>query len=296
MADYSSVRNTAKNGQLIRAEVREMALAIAIAEGFRHDEEFAREHYPDDLRRQKQCTLLAVLTLVKADPEPDEEENLCRLWIWAKETLKCFFKHEEDSLLEDDSVMNICCTKFYDTKRLRIYAKRMEYGRYRQIRLDKATMQYFWTKLPLALWYEMAKCKDENVLDFARFEAMLRPKSIEENMRAVSAYISDICGIPNDYDPENGRTRLHFSSENSSKLKETCIEEALRIKQKLYDGAYIDLTEEEKKDIDTEGYDYGKKSREKYREANLARKAGKNQAADRQGQRVGREDSSRIPQ
>ena len=38
----------------------------------------------------------------------------------------------------------------------------------------------------------------------------------------------------------------------------------------------FELTEEEMKDIDTKGYDYGKKSREEYRRINLARKASKN--------------------
>ena len=141
-------------------------------------------------------------------------------------------------------------------------------------------MQYFWTKLPLTLWYCYAEDEPSAALDFWNFDAMLRPLSLKDNMREISRYISDVCGIPNTYDYENNPSRLYFSSENFAKLKETCKEEALRIKQKLYNGAYIELTEEEMKDIDTKGFDYGKKSREEYRRINASRKAGKNQAAN----------------
>ena len=276
MTTYTSVKNTAKNGQLLRSEIREIVLAMAIVQGFYHDQKLAQQYYPEDIHRQKQFTFM----VTNESPYPLGDENLDKLSRWLIDTMKCFFKHEDIAYYQEPFKADSVFTRFYDTKKFRIYAKRMEYGKRKLIRLDKATMQYFWTKLPLALWYCYAEDEANGALDFWNFDATLRPLSLEDNMREISRYISDVCGIPNTYDYENNPSRLYFSSENFAKLKETCKEEALRIKQKLYNGAYIELTEEEMKDIDTKGFDYGKKNREEYRRINLTRKASKNQAAN----------------
>ena len=276
MTTYTSVKNTAKNGQLLRSEIREIVLAMAIVQGFYHDQKLAQQYYPEDLHRQKQFTFL----VTNEAPYSLGDANLDKLSRWLIDTMKHFFKYEDIAYCMEPFKDNTIFTRFYDTKKFRIYAKRMEYGKRKYFRLNKTTMQYFWTKLPLALWYCYAEDEPNAALDFWNFDAMLRPLELEDNMREISRYISEVCGIPNTYDYERSETRLYFSSENFAKLKETCKEEALRIKQKLYDGAYIELTEEELKDIDTKGYDYGKESRESYRRINSARKASKNQAAN----------------
>lgn len=276
MTTYTSVKNTAKNGQLLRSEIREIVLAMAIYHGFYHDKKLAMQYYPEDLHRQKQFTFM----VTNEAPYLLEDKNLDKLSKWLIDTMKYFFKYEDIICYEEPFGEDSMFTQFYDTKKFRIYAKRMEYGKRKYTRLDKATMQYFWTKLPLALWYCYAEDEVNNALDFWNFDAMLRPLELEDNMREISRYISEVCGIPNTYDYKKSETRLYFSSEDFAKLKQTCKEEALRIKQKLYNGAYIELTEEEMKDIDTKGYDYGKKSREEYRRINLARKTGKNQTAN----------------
>lgn len=276
MTTYTSVKNTAKNGQLLRSEIREIVLAMAIYHGLYHDKDTAERYYPEDIHRQKQFTFMVTCEA----PHPLGHKNLDKLPKWLIDTMKYFFKHEDIVYYGEPFEEDATLTQFYDTKKFRIYAKRMEYGKRKLVRLDKATMQYFWTKLPLALWYCYGEDKANNALDFWNFDIMLRPLSLEDNMREISRYISEICGIPNTYDYEKSTTRLYFSSKDFAKLKETCKEEALRIKQKLYNGAYIELTEEEMKDIDTKGYDYGKKNREEYRRINLTRKASKNQAAN----------------
>lgn len=276
MTTYTYVKNTAKNGQLLRSEIREIVLAMAMVHGFYHDKKLAMQYYPEDIHRQKQFTVLTTCEV----PYSLNNKNLDKLSKWLIDTMKCFFKYENTVCYQEPYKEISLFTRFYDTKKFRIYAKRMEYGKRKLIRLNKATMQYFWTKLPLALWYCYAEDEVNNALDFWNFDTMLRPLELEDNMREISRYISKICGIPNTYDYEKSETRLYFSSENFAKLKETCKEETLRIKQKLYNGAYIELTEEEMQDIDTKGYDYGKKSREEYRRINLARKASKNQAAN----------------
>ena len=271
---YESVKNTAKDGRLIRAEVREMVLALALVHGFGKNKDKAAKMYPDNELRQKQYTEL----VVGYEPYAKFCRNIDNSIYWVADALKYYFKYYDSVIEREPYNKNLGITIFYDTKKFRIYYDRIRYGRDNKIRLNKLTMQYFWTKVPLVLWLPYIGTNITQDLDFWCFECVLDSYSIEENMRAISAYISDVCGIPNDYNPDRCPHKLYIKEADGEKLLRTAVLEALRLKQKLYDGGYIELSDFEKYDLRRKDYDYGKKDRNQIRELVSERKNKKNKS------------------
>lgn len=262
---YSSVKNTAKNGKLIRAELRELVLAEAFRYGFEQDDDGTRLWiYPfyDFLY-----------------PNTGPFHNAKNIHTWVFETFRYYYKYRltEDKKIDSISVRTIV---FWD-KKFRIYKKKLEYGQKHEWRLRKKIMQYFWTKAPLVLFFNDAVILDAKCLDFDWFEFTSNAYDVVENMRAISDYIRNICGIPNYYNPEQCTYRLYFDDGDFDLLLETVTRESLKLKQKLYDGGYIELDNTQKEDI-KEGFDYGKKSRTEICKAVARRKAKKDQGSGRQ--------------
>lgn len=131
--NYNSVINTAKNNKLIRAELREIVLSLGLVFGLSYDKTMAEYFYPNNKHRQKQFTYL------KISNEYLQNEFLFELI----NVLKHYYKY----VISDNYII------FYDTKKFRIYRKRLEYGQDRKIRLNKI-MRYFWTFLFVTVIWE----------------------------------------------------------------------------------------------------------------------------------------------
>ena len=163
MTDYSSVKNTAKNGKLIRAEIREYLLAMALVYGFSQEKVWTEGFYPYNLHRQKQCTLLFLPVV----PENKDyrailfHENLIQ-------TFKHYFKEFVSSeFLDPNHVL------FFDTKKFRIYYDRLKYGRKQEngeykVNLHK-TMQYMWTPVLITMLYLYGYDKEKQAIDLNKF-------------------------------------------------------------------------------------------------------------------------------
>ena len=266
--NYSSVKNTAKNGMIIRADIRELVLALGFYLGFVHNEKRARRLYPHlekeiNIKRQKQYTEMSIFNLSDGSSIKDIEN----VPVWIVETIKYYFKYEQNGT-------NVY---FYDTKKFRIYRNRLQFGQNKEWRLRKNTMQYFWTLSPLTIWYSLCAKKPQRCLSFRYFYCVQNAYNLEENMSAIAKYISEITKIT---DLEIRGTEIYFSKSSWKHLKKLINDEALRIKQRLYDGCYIELKEHQKQNIKEE-YDYGKKSRDKIRLI-VSRKKEKNSRTNRQ--------------
>lgn len=256
---YASVKNTAKNGKLIRAELRELVLAEAFCYGF---------------AKENERTGLPLRLTDFSYPEGDPLHNVYDMHGWTAEMFRYYYNHNICTVHNEPYKPDEKLICFHD-KKFRIYRKRLEYGSGHLWRLKKKTMQYFWTKAPLVLFFSEAEVPGQCILDFQWFEFVEKAYCIEENMRAISRYITEICGITNHYYPDWNLQRLYFHQSDYEQLIETVKAEALKLKQKLYDGCYIELTNAQKYDI-KEGYDYGKKTRSQLRDV-ARRKAEKNQ-------------------
>ena len=163
MADYSSVKNTAKNGKLIRAEIREYILAMALTYGFCQEQSYSEDLYPDNLHRQKQCTLLFI-------PKMPEAHNYKAI-IFHKnliQTFRHYFKEETDKeIVPADFVL------FYDTTKFRIYYDRLKYGKKQDdgeyfVNLHR-TKQYMWTPVLITMLYMYGYDENKQAIDLNKF-------------------------------------------------------------------------------------------------------------------------------
>lgn len=156
MTDYSSVKNTAKNGKLIRAEIREYILAMALVFGFNQDKVWSEKLYPDNPYRQQQCTLLHIPKLIDG-MEP--EASLFHLHLLV--TFESYFKRY--ATYSDPRYV-----LFYDTKKFRIYYDRLRYGLNHKVNLHR-TMQYMWTPVLLTMLYIYGYDKEKQAIDLNKF-------------------------------------------------------------------------------------------------------------------------------
>ena len=251
--------NNAKNGRLTRAELRELVLVEALCYGFSVKN-----------KKTELPTRLTDLYYCANDPL----HNVYDMHEWVVKTFRYHYRHSIYEIHNEPYKPNEIAVCFSD-KKFKIYRKRLEYGREHLWRLRKRTMQYFWTKAPLVLLFAEAQIPGQCCLDFQCFEFTDKAYDPKENMLAISRYINDICDITNYYYPDKNLLRLYFHQSDYELLIETVKSEALKLKQKLYDGCYIELTNAQKSDI-KEGYDYGKKTRSQLREV-ARRKIKKNQ-------------------
>lgn len=257
--NYENVKNTAKNGKLIRAELRELVLAEALCYGLIDKDKFTELPIPDTEQLHS-----------KNDPL----SNVYKMNGWVIAALRYHYNYSVFHL-DNEPYCPAMDIFYFRSKKFRHYRKRLEYGPEHYWRLRKNIMRYMWTKAPLVLFFAEAEVPGSFCLDFTLFEFAYLSYSLEENMQAISEYISRVCGIKNHYRPEQDYFRLYFDSADYELLVETVKAEGLKLKQKLYDGCYIGLTKAQKSDI-RKGYDYGKKTRSKLRDL-ARRQAEKNQ-------------------
>jgi hypothetical protein len=187
MTSYYSVHNTAKNGRLIRAEIREYVLGMALRYGFYKDKALARVIYPDNERRIGQCTFLNLPKKPELDPAvygfgcPE----LIEMPAAVIKTIGSYFKSWTDT---DEQEL------FYDTKKFRIYCQRLVYGPDKKITL-KHTAQYIWTNYLAMLFclygghtYGSGWCSID-IRDFAMYAHGVTPhdKYVAETGNRLSA-------------------------------------------------------------------------------------------------------------
>lgn len=273
---YESVKNYAKDGKLTRAELRELVLAIAMQNGFETDKALAaRIYYLDEDKRAAFVVLRSYIPKHLDKTAPDIE----KVPVWVTETLSHYYGNTKSDVKKEPYGPDAVCVSFFDTKKFRVYRKRLEYGQKRKWRLRDKNMRYLWTPLPLAYWLHEISDLGNKALDFELFYAVSEAFDVQENMRALSSYLTDICRIENSYLPQKSLFKLYLSEDSYRKFEALCEAEAKKLKQKLYYGTYIELDESKTTDIDTKELDYGKKTREQVREYVSGRKNKKDKSS-----------------
>ena len=275
---YYSVKNYAKDGKLTRSELREFVLAIAMQNGFETDKALAsRIYYLDEDKRAAFVVLRSYIPKYLDKDASDIE----KIPLWLTETLRHYYGNTKTEVKTEPYGPDAICISFFDTKKFRIYRKRLAYGQKKKWRLRDKNMRYLWTPLPLAYWMHEISDPGNKALDFELFYAVSEAFDVQENMRALSSYLTDICKIENRYLPQKSLFKLYLDDDNYNKLEVLCEAEAKKLKQKLYYGTYIELDESETTDIDTKELDYGKKTREQVREYVSGRKNQKDKSSAR---------------
>ena len=173
---YKSVINTAKNGKLIRAEFRELVLCYAFLFGLSWDKKIARELYPNNKLRYKQLTILRL---------PDNLNYNRNLPRDLGNAIKRFLPILEERFRNYNGLL-------YDTKKLRIYRNRMQYGEKREIILDKI-INYFWT--PLLLVFIISYAYKDLQIDLLRLNAVKKSYNPNETLSYLYIYFKVICNL-----------------------------------------------------------------------------------------------------
>lgn len=182
MTDYSSVKNTAKNGKLIRAEIREYVLAMALVYGMVQDHVWSEDLYPWNLHRQKQCTLMF---LPKVPENTDYKVILFHQNMI--QTIRSYFKEYKDTTGNNKNLGHDVVL-FYDTKKFRIYYDRLRYGRDYKVNLHR-TMQYMWTPVLLTMLYIYGYNPKEQAIDLNKFWFFKNSWNKEDTQYRLSMYL-----------------------------------------------------------------------------------------------------------
>ena len=228
---YKSVINTAKNGELIRAEIREYVLAMGLINGFYQDSVFAELQYPNNIHRQKQCTMLKVNNVIFANPylESEHLNNLVRNIVT---TMTKYYKHcNIRTGVEQYSVI------FYDTKKLRIYYNRLCYGKNKRIIL-KHTMQYIWTDILLVLMFIYGYDRTKDCIDLTKFWFYNNAESKTDSAGYILEYMLNICSIKSGIVFNLADNSISFN--NTEEIIERIKNGALFVTNKLIAGHYIE--------------------------------------------------------
>lgn len=190
MTDYSSVKNTAKDNRLIRAEIREYTLCLGLLNGFIYDCTVSKKLYPNSQLRQKQFTMLCT------DNFPKERSDCLfkELNIYVKyfeqilaSALKSYYKHYPE----------LSKTVFYDSKKFRIYRDRLQYGPERSISLNR-TVQYFWTPALLTLLFSccgISKNTGSYSLILSNTHMYKNAYNVEDLKIHLLNYIKNVCNL-----------------------------------------------------------------------------------------------------
>lgn len=252
MTSYFSVKNTAKNGRLIRAEIREYVLAIGLYWGFRRPRANAVMRFPDNEQRQKQYTEICA-PFMKAPNPYITDHNLNMLPDWLIMTMTSYFSYEHWFSADADEKGIL----FYDTKKFTHYRDRLWYSQMRKTKLDKRTMQYMWTPALLCVLYSY--CYSEGKLDLKEAWFVNNAENVADNMNEIVKYIKEVCHITGEITVND--TDILFDELSKKEIHELCINEALKIKKKLFVGNYIVFPDKEKSDLEGGYFKYGKKAR-----------------------------------
>lgn len=233
---YESVVNTAKNGILVRSRLREIVLCFGIVIGFHKNKTRAGWYYKRKESIQK-CTFLYAKSLLSPYVQPEMKNALIELpnyMFWA-------LRHH---YIYDGS-------DFYDTKKFRIYKKRLECGQpnedgYRKIRLTHV-IQYMSTPL-LACMFALYGGKiidpEKDKIDLIAIKSIKYASDKKETGYQLQKYIDTVLKIPN-LIVEDGRY-LVFGTEESRKAFWNIVNsEAEKLYEELKEGGYLDERERE---------------------------------------------------
>lgn len=252
MTDYHSVINTAKNGKLIRAEIREYVLGMALRYGFFNDFQTAARLYPENTHRINQCTFLQLELHPKLDIAVSQFGNDLITFMpdFLIQTIASYFK----VYINDDETI-----VFYDTKKFRIYYKRLAYGPDKKIRLNH-TIQYIWTNYLAMLFclygehtYGPGWCSID-IRHFDMYANRVTPhdmhatetrKQPEDIDRYIRSYLADIVHVK----CHVVAGVLFFEDHNAYQaFWDIANTEAIRIYEKLEEGGYLDENRHKKYD------------------------------------------------
>lgn len=226
MANYNSVKNTAKNGKLIRAEIREYVLAISMFFGLYKNRAMSHRLYQNDKHRQEQCTFLTIKKNRKLDPILNKKgnEHLLSMPQYMDNTFRSYFKYKTRSNK---------MTTFNDCKKLNIYYKRLIYGKRKTVRL-KHTIQYIWTPFLATIICLYGK-HSENNIDINDFWLYRKATDINDNDRNIYNYFRK---IKIDAKVINGIIKFRDESEYN-KFWDMVNANALLVFYKLNGGNYL---------------------------------------------------------
>lgn len=227
MTDYSSVKNTAKNGKLIRAEIREYVLAITLIYGFYRDNELANKIYHGNLHRINQCVFTSICPIDRnLILNQIDDENLSLIQTNIANTMKYYFKY----WLENNNMI------FYDTKKFRIYYNRLKYGRDHKINLAK-TRQYLWTPVLLTCIVAHKYRKNSNEISLKDLWFYDNAYDKHSTMSFFIDYLKNTCKIKSKILYNSNEDYIYF--EDIQEVINLAIKNAAFIKSKLIEGNYI---------------------------------------------------------
>ena len=233
---YVSVVNTAKNGKLIRARLREIVLCYGLVSGFYQNRTRASLYYAEE-HRVEQCTFLYAKSMLNPRTYPSMSEDLVRLPAAMYKTLQHYYKNNG--------------TDFYDTKKFRIYRQRLEYGPadktgYKKISL-KRIIQYMATPLlscMFALYAGHTLTKDGTFLDLNSLYCVRYAWDKKQTVYELQKYIDVVLKIPGLYITEDGH--LQFDTQTAEQaFWNTVNQEASKLYQELKEGNYLDEREDD---------------------------------------------------
>ena len=231
---YKSVVNTANNGLLVRSRIREVVLCCGILIGFQKNTVRASYVYKRE-KSIKKCTFLYAKSMLSPHVQPEMENALINL----PSDIFCMLRHY---YIYDGS-------DFYDTKKFRIYKKRLEHGQpdengHRKMRLTHV-IQYMSTPL-LACIFALYGGK---IIDPKRDKIDLIPlKSIRyaldknETGYQIQKYIDTVLKIPN-LTIEDGRYLVFKTEEARKAFWNIANSEAKILHQELEEGGYLEERE-----------------------------------------------------
>ena len=243
MTDYHSVINTAKNGRLIRAEIREYVLGMALYYGFYKDKTIAAKLYDHDPNRDKrieQCTFLAIKNKERLDPIV-YDLNCAELLAMPgaiKKTIKSYVK----TYLETEE-----STILYDTKKFRVYYNRLTWGQEKKIVLTR-TIQHIWTDylaMLFCLYGKHSRGPGWCSINIQQFHMFLEAKDRYETNKYIRKYLKNI--VKADCHVADGV--IFFETPYSYWRFCTIANfEAKRIYKKLEEGGYLGESSNQKHD------------------------------------------------
>ena len=297
MTVYYSVKNTAKNGQLIRADRRDYILTLLLIYGGYHilhnpnvpdemKQDFYNDFYPDNKLRQKQFSILFFpVDKLKVKYYNNDYGNF----------LTYLSKVAEREFNYSNNVFNNYEYEFFfDTRKLRAYLDRLEWGVGKKWRFQR-TLTFLWSPALfvrfLTDFNHISTSQDQRyscicINHYFFWGIAYDPKEAAEFVKSyfhkiginynIEIWYSDL-DVPKDQVYTKDTIRIFYESGYITiptpvfkELKARADKELISIKQKLYNAGYF----EDEEDIDLSNINTDFRSqgiKEKTREAWLKR-------------------------
>ena len=228
---YASVVNTAKNGKLTRARLREIVLCCGLVVGFYRNEKYAINLYSKK-QHAKQCTFLFAKAMLSPCTNAFMDQALINLPAAIYKTLKYYYKNDG--------------MDFYDRRKFRIYRERLDRGHcfingHKKMSL-KQTIQYMSTPL-LACMFALygGQCFYEE-LDLRILYCIKHAWKKKETVLELQKYIDVVLKIPGLYITKKGF--LVFKTDKAKKAFWDIVnQEAKKLYTEIKEGGYLDERE-----------------------------------------------------